>query len=292
MILALGDSITEFAIHEGGWWRGFAGDYSRRADVLNRGLAGYSSDWALAAADEAADAFSGRLAAVLIWFGANDAKTPGTGGPKQSVPLDEFGDNLRAIVRKFRKAAEEQPGKERRPRWPVPEQGAGGPVLVLVTPSPVHEQMWLNRLATRAESEGQQAPQQSDRLNARLAEYAEVVRRVAAEVAREGQQQEGASAVAAGAASSSSMVMVADVHRAFVDAGADKGDDAARRFFADGLHLSAEGSTLALGAIRMALAATPAAPDALPYHLPTYAQIDADDPGRTFGPLGARGWGP
>jgi isoamyl acetate esterase len=288
-ILALGDSITEFAVYEGGWWRAFAGNYSRRADVVNRGLAGYTTAWAVFAADEAVAAFGGSLAAALVWFGANDCKSPeALGGPKQSVPVDEYEDNLRTIVRKLRRAAAADAGTRKAAAaeagtgpparsWPVP---SSAPIVVLVTPPPVHEQQWLERLAARAESEGKTPPAVSDRLNARVAEYAEAVRRVVVE----DQEQEQAAA--------SSSVLLADVHRAFVAAGADRGDDAARRFFADGLHLSPTGSDVALKVLQAALAETDASPERLPVHLPTFGQVDSDDPGSTFEPLAERGWGP
>jgi lysophospholipase L1-like esterase len=289
-ILALGDSITEYSMNEGGWWQGFsgAGGYARRADCVNRGLSGYNSRWALLAADESADAFGGRLLAALIWYGANDAKEPGgAGGYDMAVPVEEYGQNLRAIAKKLRDAYSAAAassaaswasgvGKKRRVamagKWPLSPPEVG-PLIVIVTPGPLHEQQWLERLQGYAEQDGRPPPEVSDRLNSRLSLYAAEARRVAAE------EIGGA-------------VVVADVHRALVAAGADKGDDEARGFFTDGLHLSPKGNEVALEAIQRALEGTVADPKALPYHLPTYGQVDSADPSRTFGPLKRKGWGP
>jgi lysophospholipase L1-like esterase len=274
---------------EGGWWRGFAGAYARRADAINRGLSGYNSRWALLAADESSDAFGGRLLAALIWYGANDAKEPGgAGGFDMAVPVEEYGQNLRAIAKKLRDAyssaaassaaswASGVGARKRRVamagKWPL-SPAEVGPLIVIVTPGPLHEQQWLERLQGYAEQDGKPLPQVSDRLNSRLALYAAEARRVAAE------EIGGA-------------VVVADVHRALVAAGADKGDDEARAFFTDGLHLSPKGNEVALKAIQRALEGTVADPKSLPYHLPTYGQVDSADPSRTFGPLKRKGWGP
>jgi isoamyl acetate esterase len=295
VVVALGDSITEYAVAEGGWWRGLSGNYSRRADCVNRGLSGYNSRWALFAADEVVEAYGDRLAAALVWYGANDAKTVGTGGPQASVPVDEYGRNLRAIVRKLREAGgghkgggnngrrkgggggggDEESGTTATTttsgsRWPVPSQEEGGAAVVLVTPPPLHEEMWLERMNSRAQSEGTPLHRASDRLNANVELFAQEARRAA----------EDAGAV------------VADVHRALVAAGAAKGDDSARLFYTDGLHLSPLGNEVALKAMQRALEGTAASPGRLPVHLPTFAQVDAHEPARTFGPLAERGYGP
>lgn len=297
-VLALGDSITEYSLLEGGWWRGFAGAYARRADAVNRGLSGYNSRWALLAADESADAFGGRLLATLIWYGANDAKEPGgAGGTDMHVPLEEYGDNLRAIASKLREAYKSatassasswaagvlpaaaagggtggRAGRRRAAmagKWPLPPAETG-PLIVFVTPGPLHEQQWLEHLRANAEAGGRPPPEASDRLNSRISQYAEAARRAA-------EQVPGA--------------VIADVHRELVAAGAAKGDEGARAFFTDGLHLSREGNAVALRAIQRALEGTAADPHALPYHLPTYGQVDAADPGRTFAALKKNGWG-
>jgi lysophospholipase L1-like esterase len=304
-VLAVGDSITEYALLEGGWWRAFAGAYARRADVVNRGLSGYNSRWALLAADESAGAFGGRLAAVVVWLGANDAKAPldgderggarlrAAGATDLHVPLDEYGRNLKAIAQKLRDAYAEaaassasswalgvvaaggQGGRRRRRavagRWPLPPADVG-PVIVFVTPAPLHEQQWLERLQAQAEAAGLPPPTVSDRLNSVLALYADEAR-------------------AAAASMPPGTAVVADVRAALEREGAGDGTEAARAFFSDGLHLSQKGNEVALREILRALDGTAAAPSALPYHLPTYGQVACADPQGTFGPLEERGWG-
>lgn len=48
-ILLIGDSITQYSFSVGGWGARLADWYVRKADVVNRGLSGYNSSWALAA---------------------------------------------------------------------------------------------------------------------------------------------------------------------------------------------------------------------------------------------------
>jgi lysophospholipase L1-like esterase len=49
-----------------------------QVDVLNRGLAGYSSQWALQTFDKLLRELAGRQVVLLtIWLGANDAAMPG-----------------------------------------------------------------------------------------------------------------------------------------------------------------------------------------------------------------------
>lgn len=119
-IVLFGDSITEEAFGEGGWGSSLANHYSRSADVVLRGYSGYNTRWAARVAGRAVASIAGPVAAVAVFFGANDAALPDRACAPQHVPLDEYGDNLRAICAALEK------------RWP-------SVVVILITPPPVDE---------------------------------------------------------------------------------------------------------------------------------------------------------
>jgi len=99
-VLLYGDSITEFGYNVGlsGWVAILAEWWSRKADLVNRGFAGYNTRMAAAMAEdiiapEAPDV-------MFLFFGANDA---GLGGVStQHVPLEEYESNLGKIIRTAR----------------------------------------------------------------------------------------------------------------------------------------------------------------------------------------------
>jgi lysophospholipase L1-like esterase len=111
VILLFGDSITQQGFGwEGtsvGWVSLLSRDYSRRADVLNRGFSGYNTNHALqvlptiVSGAQAAAAAAQEVLFATVFFGANDAALP---GELQHVPLEEYGQNLAAIVDLMRTA--------------------------------------------------------------------------------------------------------------------------------------------------------------------------------------------
>ena len=98
-IVLLGDSFTEFGLEYGGWVSLLASNYSRRADVLNRGFQGHNTREILNVLPEILpeNATCGPLF-VTLWLGSNDA----TIDDERHVPLDEFQANLETIVEKLR----------------------------------------------------------------------------------------------------------------------------------------------------------------------------------------------
>ncbi|KAL6839574.1 hypothetical protein ACP4OV_030513 [Aristida adscensionis] len=120
-IVLFGDSITEEAFGEGGWGASLANHYSRSADVVLRGYSGYNTRWAARVAARAVASIPGAaVAAVTVFFGANDAALPDRGSAPQHVPVREYADNLRAICALLRR------------RWPRV-------AVILITPPPVDE---------------------------------------------------------------------------------------------------------------------------------------------------------
>ncbi|KAJ8699788.1 isoamyl acetate-hydrolyzing esterase [Pleurotus ostreatus] len=126
VIMLFGDSITQGGWQNGGFGHRLDDAYSRKFDVLNRGLAGYNTDWALpvfrqylATVDERKHA--PRIRLLTIWFGANDACIKPS---PQHVPLDKFTENIRAIVQMITS----------------PSSGYYSPdtKIILITPPPVN----------------------------------------------------------------------------------------------------------------------------------------------------------
>mmetsp|Transcript_72106 Transcript_72106/g.182314 ORF Transcript_72106/g.182314 Transcript_72106/m.182314 type:complete len:272 (-) Transcript_72106:79-894(-) len=116
-VLLLGDSITqEGSTAVGGWASALAGHFSRRADVLNRGLSGYNTRWASNVLDRCLAPHESTVLAT-VWYGANDA-ADATLNPRQHVPLDEYRKHLTNIVRRVRQRCDH---------------------VVVVSPPPIHE---------------------------------------------------------------------------------------------------------------------------------------------------------
>lgn len=82
--------------------------YARRADVLNRGYSGYNTRHALGVLpsvfgpDCGPDDESDGVLMVTVFFGANDASLPGDREHCQHVPIDEYEENMRKIVKSIR----------------------------------------------------------------------------------------------------------------------------------------------------------------------------------------------
>ncbi|KDQ12349.1 hypothetical protein BOTBODRAFT_67540 [Botryobasidium botryosum FD-172 SS1] len=137
-MMLLGDSITEFSWTEGGLAQKLAAAYSRRCDVVNRGFSGYNTEWILpifskAFAKKPSQHWYPRVNLLTVWFGANDACIPSS---HQYVPLEKFKQNLLSIISMVR-----QPTSE----WYSPSTR-----VILITPPPVNEKLWLDRRLVRS----------------------------------------------------------------------------------------------------------------------------------------------
>jgi lysophospholipase L1-like esterase len=125
MILLFGDSITEqgFGINgKVGWASLLAADYSRRADVLNRGFFGYNSKHAVDLLPSLPlSVETNNLLFCTVYFGANDATSPGS---RQYIPEDQFTSNLNTVVTTIRQSSP--------PKIPI----------ILMTPPPVDGEAW------------------------------------------------------------------------------------------------------------------------------------------------------
>ncbi|KVH98219.1 Lipase, GDSL [Cynara cardunculus var. scolymus] len=121
-IVLFGDSITEQSFRYGGWGASLTDTYSRKADIVVRGYGGYNTRWALFLLHHIFPLGSTTPpVAATIFFGANDAALAGRTSERQYVPLEEYKENLRKIVRHL---------KECSPTM----------LIVLITPPPIDEE--------------------------------------------------------------------------------------------------------------------------------------------------------
>lgn len=92
-ILLLGDSITQLGWSLNAPWSSLlANQFVRRADVINRGISGYTTRSYLKVLDDQVTGIAKEtIAAVTIFLGANDAAN-------HVVPVTEFKSNLKEMV--------------------------------------------------------------------------------------------------------------------------------------------------------------------------------------------------
>mmetsp|Transcript_61536 Transcript_61536/g.120817 ORF Transcript_61536/g.120817 Transcript_61536/m.120817 type:complete len:354 (+) Transcript_61536:10-1071(+) len=160
-VVLFGDSLTQRGFGEGGWCGALAHFFQRKADIYNRGYGGYNTRWArylvpyiFPLSEDTVSAASQHLL-VAVWFGANDAAAP---SERVHVPLDEYEDNLRAILRHVKRAARQ---------------------VILLTPPPVHEP---SRLKFQKEKYGAGATGVAERTTEAAGRYAAVAARIAKEL--------------------------------------------------------------------------------------------------------------
>ncbi|KDO19990.1 hypothetical protein SPRG_14570 [Saprolegnia parasitica CBS 223.65] len=100
MILMIGDSNTELAanIRTQGFQALLSSDYSRSADVINRGVSGFTSSIWVARLDQLIAEWSLKPPSlVTIMIGTNDAALPNS---TLHVPIDTYAANLRTLVQR------------------------------------------------------------------------------------------------------------------------------------------------------------------------------------------------
>lgn len=105
-VLTFGDSLTESGVSmDGGWVSALTEWYRRRADVLHRGFAGYTSRQALQVLPEVLDALdANRTVLATLWFGTNDACDPKGPMSFMSVSIPEYQENIKTLVKKLKSA--------------------------------------------------------------------------------------------------------------------------------------------------------------------------------------------
>ncbi|KAF3449556.1 hypothetical protein FNV43_RR10285 [Rhamnella rubrinervis] len=94
-----GSSIVEFSFGGGGWGATLADLYSRQADILLRGYAGWNSRRALQVLEQVFPKDAAvQPSLVIVYFGGNDSMEPNPRGLGQHVPLPEYVENMRKIA--------------------------------------------------------------------------------------------------------------------------------------------------------------------------------------------------
>ncbi len=228
-IVLLGDSITQLSssASDCGWGSHLADVYQRRADVFNRGMSGYNTDWYLKyleteegcydlfgsmrltsseprADDEQVQASDVQL--VTIFFGANDSSCSKL-NPRHHVPIPRFKSNLKSIAA-------------------LCQKNYGHHVrIIFITPPPVHHESRLKYQVQRYGKE--KATGQLERNMDLAAQYAQAVEEVAKELNHP---------------CLNIFQSMQDTVRGEGDDDSNSGSDSWGRFLSDGLHLSREGN--------------------------------------------------
>lgn len=151
-VILFGDSLTQrsFSVSDRGWGAQLGELFQRRADVLNRGLSGYNTEWARLILPHIVTP-EVKPDVVVIFFGANDSALAEL-NPHQHVAVDMYRANLDAMCDYLYSI------------------GLTNSSLILVTPPPVDEKKW----AESNKEEGGTLPK-PDRHNAVTRLYAEAV---------------------------------------------------------------------------------------------------------------------
>lgn len=140
-IILLGDSITQLSFSQSGFGCHLSNIYQRRADVLNRGYAGYNSRWICHYLKTDAgiqdilgvtkrNEINNRICLVTVFLGANDASDEKL-NPRHHVPINEYQSNLKYIVNTIKAHS---PSNVR---------------IIIISPPPVHHEGRLNYQITR-----------------------------------------------------------------------------------------------------------------------------------------------
>eukprot|EP00568_Trieres_chinensis_P007312 CAMPEP_0183308736 /NCGR_PEP_ID=MMETSP0160_2-20130417/22429_1 /TAXON_ID=2839 ORGANISM="Odontella Sinensis, Strain Grunow 1884" /NCGR_SAMPLE_ID=MMETSP0160_2 /ASSEMBLY_ACC=CAM_ASM_000250 /LENGTH=306 /DNA_ID=CAMNT_0025472621 /DNA_START=113 /DNA_END=1033 /DNA_ORIENTATION=- len=215
-IVLLGDSLTQlsFSPSLSGWGAALADAYQRRADVLNRGMSGYNTDWYLRylrteGGMEDALGCGEDIVAAVVFFGANDASHPELNA-RQHVPLERYKANLKEII------------------GMVKEATGGRAKAIVVGPPPVDH---AGRLRYQVERYGDKATGELERTLELSGKYAAAASEVAKEVGVPyldlwGEMQQEASS---------------PVTKGDQDETCEKEEPWAR-YLSDGLHFSREGN--------------------------------------------------
>ncbi|KNA25747.1 hypothetical protein SOVF_004090 [Spinacia oleracea] len=151
-IILFGDSITQQSFSPSGWGSALADNFSRKADILNRGYGGYNTRWALFLLHHIFPllGLANPPVAATIFFGANDAALLGRNSERKHVPIEEYKENLRKIVLHLKRCSPTM-------------------LVVLISPPPIDEQ---GRMEYAQSVYGEKAMKLPERTNETTGEYA------------------------------------------------------------------------------------------------------------------------
>jgi lysophospholipase L1-like esterase len=186
-ILLFGDSITQQGFGwDGtnvGWVSLLSREYSRRADVWNRGYSGYNTQHALQVLPTILLPVQQEVLFATVFFGANDAALP---GELQHVPPEEYGQNLAKIVEQMRRShlspfspktnneTKAPNSDEDHQSCPSPGDYSNDLPIILFTPPPVDVEAWCKERGP-PKNNGQPV---NDRANDNAQRYGDIVKAV------------------------------------------------------------------------------------------------------------------
>ncbi|KAK0450699.1 GDSL Lipase/Acylhydrolase [Armillaria borealis] len=156
-IMLFGDSITQGAWEDGGFSQRLSYVYARKLDILNRGLSGYNTEWAIPVfeqcfAKQHEQEHVPKVRILTIWFGANDACIKPS---PQHVPLGQFTSNIKYLIDLVHSSKSPHYSPDTR--------------IILITPPPV------NTYQRSADLQARSPPLALDRLFETTRQYAQAV---------------------------------------------------------------------------------------------------------------------
>ncbi|KAK0210587.1 SGNH hydrolase-type esterase domain-containing protein [Desarmillaria ectypa] len=156
-IMLFGDSITQGAWEDGGFGQRLSYVYARKLDILNRGLSGYNTEWAIPVfeqcfAKQHEQEHVPKVRILTIWFGANDACIKPS---PQHVPLGKFTSNIKHLIDLVHSSKSPYYSPDTR--------------IILITPPPV------NTYQRGADLQSRSPPLALDRLFETTKQYAQAV---------------------------------------------------------------------------------------------------------------------
>ncbi|KAG2147129.1 SGNH hydrolase-type esterase domain-containing protein [Suillus cothurnatus] len=130
VVMLVGDSLTQLGWEQGGLAQLLSEAYSRKLDVINRGLGGYQTDWAIPICEQIfakqhEQHHVPQVKLLTIWYGANDAALAPS---PQHVPIDRYKTNLSHIIQMVKSPTSAYYSPETR--------------IILITPPPVNTKQW------------------------------------------------------------------------------------------------------------------------------------------------------
>jgi len=137
VFMLFGDSITQLGWRANTFAQRLACAYVRKIDIINRGLSGYNTEWAIPIfeqtfAKQQEQQHVPKVRLLTIWFGANDAAVQPS---RQHVPLPKFISNLTRLIHTITS----------------PDSQHYSPItrIILITPPPVNTHQWEIYLHSR-----------------------------------------------------------------------------------------------------------------------------------------------
>ncbi|XP_021906325.1 GDSL esterase/lipase At2g38180-like isoform X2 [Carica papaya] len=108
LFVLFGSSIVQFGFSSQGWAAILSDLYSRKADIVLRGYAGWNSRLAVQVLDQVFPKDASRQPSlVIVYFGGNDSIHPLPSGLGPHVPLPEYVDNMRKIAMHLKSLSKE-----------------------------------------------------------------------------------------------------------------------------------------------------------------------------------------